>query len=68
MEEILNMPDKEYYRPDEVAKYNGVHVSTVRRWIREERIQAIRTLGGHNRIPKSEMIRINNTKNTVKLY
>lgn len=50
------MPDKKYFRPDEVAKYLGVHVETIRRWIREGKIKSIKTRGGHNRIHKSEIL------------
>lgn len=50
------IPDKHLFRPDEAAKYLGVHVETIRRWIREGKILSIKTRGGHNRIHISEII------------
>lgn len=50
------MPDKKYFRPDEAAEYFGVHIATLRRWIREGKIQSIKTCGGHNRIHRSEIL------------
>ncbi len=55
---MTQIPDKLYYRPDEAAKQIGVHVETIRRWIREEKLQSTRTLGGHHRIPIKEIMRL----------
>lgn len=55
---MTEIPGKLYFRPDEAAKLIGVHVETIRRWIREEKIQTIKTLGGHHRIPRGEILRV----------
>lgn len=56
------IPDKFLYRPDEAAKFLGVHVLTIYRWVREGKIISIKTRGGHNRIPKSEIYSKNISK------
>jgi len=54
MEEVkLNKP---YYRSNEAAKHLGVHVETVRRWIREGKLEVIRTCGGHSRIHRDTIL------------
>ncbi len=45
-------------RPKEVCQRLGISYSTLSRWVREERIKAIRTAGGKFRIPESEVRRI----------
>ncbi len=50
------IPEKQYFRPDEAAKYLGVHVDTIRRWIRDGKIRSTKTFGGHNRIHISELL------------
>jgi len=45
-------------RPKEVCKLLGVSYVTLRRWIKEGRIRAVRTLGGKYRIPESEVKRL----------
>ncbi len=51
---MINIPDKLQFRPDEAARLLGVHVETIRRWIREGKIQAVKSPGGHYRIPRGE--------------
>lgn len=43
--------EKELYTASEVATYFRVDRRTVVRWAKAGRIEAIRTIGGHYRIP-----------------
>jgi excisionase family DNA binding protein len=36
------LPDKPFFRPDEVAKYLSVSRATIYRWIDEGRLQSVR--------------------------
>ena len=45
-------------RPQEVCSTLGISYSTLRRWIRDGKIKAVRTPTGRIRIPKSEIERI----------
>ena len=45
-------------RPKEACKLLGVSYVTLRRWIKERKIRAVRTLGGKYRIPESEVKRL----------
>lgn len=47
-------PTRQQFTPEEVAKECGVSGDTVRRWIREGKIRAIRLPGGRYRIPGEE--------------
>jgi excisionase family DNA binding protein len=42
----------DWLRPSQVAGMSGVSAATVLRWIREGKLNAIRTLGGHYRVDK----------------
>ena len=42
-------------RPKEVCRLLGVSYVTLRRWIKEGKVGAVRTLGGKYRIPESEV-------------
>jgi excisionase family DNA binding protein len=56
---IIN--DKEYeklYRSHEAGIILNVNRQTIRRWINDGKINAIKTVGGHNRIPASEIDRL----------
>jgi excisionase family DNA binding protein len=46
------------FTPEEVAELCRVHVSTVRRWIAQRQLQAIRLPGGSYRIPADEVSRL----------
>ena len=51
------MPDhEELLTPSEVAELFRVNPKTVTRWARAGKISAIRTLGGHRRFRKSEIL------------
>jgi len=45
-------------RPKEACRLLGVSYVTLRRWIKEGKIRAVRTLGGKYRIPESEVKRL----------
>jgi excisionase family DNA binding protein len=47
--------DKQYYQVGEVARLAKVDVTTVRRWIRNGKLKATGTLGGHWRISQEEL-------------
>ena len=49
---------EELLTPSEVAAMFRVNPKTVTRWARSGKISAIRTLGGHRRFRKSEIMRI----------
>jgi len=44
--------------PAEVAQAFRVDVKTVSRWAQEGRLPCIRTLGGHRRYPREEVVRL----------
>ncbi|MHB8123156.1 MAG: excisionase family DNA-binding protein [Desulfuromonadaceae bacterium] len=46
-----SLPRKDLLRPDEVAAYYGVTVSTVRGWIRMGKLEAVEIAGHLKRIP-----------------
>lgn len=51
------MPEQ-YLTPAEAAQRLGVHVVTIRRWTASGRLEAIRTPGGHRRIPTAAVERL----------
>lgn len=59
------IPDKNFYRPDEAARLLGVHVATIRRWIKEEKMITHKTIGGHNRIHRAEIERLRAARSPV---
>ncbi|MDD5434686.1 MAG: excisionase family DNA-binding protein [Nitrospira sp.] len=63
---IIAIPDKYLFRPDEAAKLLDVHPLTLYRWVREEKLQVIKTPGGHNRIPRGEILRIMTVRETTE--
>jgi len=48
---------KHYISTSEAAKIAGVGVSSIKRWVDEERVQSIRTPGGHRRVEKRDFVR-----------
>ena len=50
--------ERRYYSTHQAAKELGVCPGTILRWIDTKRINIIKTLGGHRRIPKDEIIKI----------
>ena len=47
-----------FYRIGQAAKLLGVSTTTLRRWIHAGKVKAVRTQGGHFRIPESEVKRL----------
>jgi molybdopterin-binding protein len=41
--------------PREAAKILGISYSTVKRWIHTKQLRSVQTIGGHHRIPESEL-------------
>jgi excisionase family DNA binding protein len=58
---LSTLPNKELLRPDEVAVYFSVTVRTVRRWIGEGKLKAVRVFGV-TRIPRKEVVRAQKVK------
>jgi hypothetical protein len=54
---MITMRRKKRYSTGEAAKLLGVSFITVKRWIYAGKIKAIKTPGGHYRIPESEIQR-----------
>lgn len=52
--------DEKVFTPIEVARLINVHVKSVANWIRQGRLQAYRTPGGHNRITRTAILRFLN--------
>lgn len=52
------LPPDRLMLPSEVAELFGVEGATVSRWVREERLPAVRTLGGHHRFRASDIYRL----------
>ena len=55
---MTGIPDKFMFRVGEAAKLLSVHNTTIKRWIQEGKLQAIKLPGGHYRIPRGEILRI----------
>ena len=53
-----NSKNEKLLRVSEVAKILNIHPSTIRLWIRSGRLNAVKTKGGHYRIPETEVIRM----------
>ncbi len=49
---------KDFYTPREFAQLMGVHALTATAWCREGQVKAQKTLGGHYRIPRTEIERL----------
>lgn len=57
MEEI---PEDSVFTTHKVARIFGVNPGTVVRWIRDGHIKAYRTIGGHFRIPRDDLVKFFN--------
>lgn len=51
-------PSERLLRPREVCQRLGISYSILSRWVRDERIRAIKTAGGKYRVPENEVKRI----------
>lgn len=52
----MKIPDKRYFRTDEIADLFNVKPYTVRRWIHSGRLVCIKTPGGELRIEREQII------------
>lgn len=59
------LSSKKYLFPKELANYYGVTLSTVRRWVKEGKLPAVQTSGGHSRILKKEFMKFIGEKEGV---
>ncbi|OPY05430.1 helix-turn-helix transcriptional regulator [Syntrophorhabdus aromaticivorans] len=50
------LPDKPFFRVDEVAKYFSVSKSSVYRWIDEGRLQSVKVAGSTVRIRRADIL------------
>lgn len=48
----------ELLRPGEVARLFRVHPKTVMKWARDGKLHAVKTLGGHARFVRSEVLQV----------
>jgi excisionase family DNA binding protein len=53
---IKTLPNKQFFRPDEVAILFRVNVRTIRRWAANKKIHYVRTPGRAIRVPRVEII------------
>ena len=54
--EPIRMPDKPYYRPDEIARLLEVSVKTIQRRIRQKKIVVDTKVGRLARISRNELV------------
>jgi len=55
---MKNRATAQYVTTGEVGRACGVTASAVKKWIRQGKVRAIRTPGGHFRIPVEEIERL----------
>ncbi len=56
---MKELPEKAHYRPDEVADYFSINLSSLYQWIAEGKVKAIRPAGQRAvRIPREEVNRM----------
>jgi len=53
-----SIPNKAFFRIDEVAEIFDVHQNTVRNWIEENKLLAIKLPGGHIRVAHGSILKI----------
>lgn len=58
-----SLPDKDLLRPDEVAAYFSVSLSTIYYWIDTGKLEAVKTPGKIIRIPREAVVE--SLKNTL---
>ena len=46
------------YTPRDAAQVLGISYATLKQWIYRDKLRSIQTLGGHHRIPESEIDRL----------
>ena len=52
---MMTLPEKEWYRPDEVAKHYDVSLSAIYQWIQEGKLNAEKICGKTIRIPRQSI-------------
>lgn len=52
------VPEHDLLTPHEVSVLFRVNAKTVTRWAKQGRISAVRTLGGHRRFRRDEIVRL----------
>jgi len=57
--------EDQYYRIGQTAKYLGVSIQTIKMWLKNQKIQSIRTLGGEQQFSRSEINRILGQKTPI---
>lgn len=57
----------ERYRLREAAELLGVSYQTLKLWIYQKKIRSVKTVGGHHRIPHSEVERLSGEKKRAAL-
>jgi molybdopterin-binding protein len=51
------MSDPPFLRPRDAARILGISFSTLKQWIYAKKLRAVKTPGGHHRIPRAEIDR-----------
>jgi len=64
---MIQLPDKIYFRPDEVAKYFGIHIRTVYRLCEQGDLQYIR-IRRNIRIKRSSILKFDKAENPLKRF
>lgn len=54
---MMNLPHKDLFRPDEVAKYLSIHRGTIYNWISIGKIDSVK-VNGVRRIPREAILKI----------
>jgi molybdopterin-binding protein len=49
------MPQEKLFTPREVARVLGISYPTVKQWIYKKKLRTAKTVGGHHRVPESEI-------------
>ncbi len=52
------MPETEFLSPQKVSELLQVSCSTIKRWVDEGRLRAIKTMGGHRKILTSDVLKV----------
>ncbi|HXQ98367.1 MAG TPA: helix-turn-helix domain-containing protein, partial [Candidatus Limnocylindrales bacterium] len=49
------MAQEKLFTPREVARVLGISYPTVKQWIYKKKLRTVKTVGGHHRVPESEI-------------
>lgn len=64
---VVNEPDV-LMKPAEVARIFDVHTKTVCKWANAGNLTVIRTMGGHRRYLRAEVMALRNAKVTLRRW